>query len=757
MNRRAIAVAGVWLAALCAPAASDDNNHSRSGAPHSGSGAQTASADARQRYEIRVAEDARPVTRAEAEPLLRGLGSPSPEIARLAVRALGRLERREFLGDVRRVLADGDPDVRAEAANAVAQIAGADPGSAPAAFDALRARVAAERHPVARAALLDALGRLPFPAAAPAPSATPPAGAPAAPGAKPEQSRASTPAPGSRAPASAPASTDTNPRAAAERILADALAAEFSPTGVRLGAARGLEMLLRRARGTAHAPRAETLAALRAAALGTSRTTTAGDETRVRRVAILALNAAAAADAAYLRLLRDRDDQIRRLAIVGVAGNAPSEHREALVAAGLSDPSPLVRLEALRVHARHLAAADCAPEITGLDDPDPHVALLAVDALGTACLSNAAATEALAAIVARPTTWAFHARAVVALARRAPDRARPMLARLAADGSWQARMYAARAAALLRDDAILTSLAADAHANVRAAAIDGLRDVAAHQADGVYLAALASPDYPVVLSVAKALERTPRRAEAAAALLECLAALTRDARDTSRDPRLAILDRLREAGDAGQAAALAPYTGDFDPRVAARAAEILTAWTGENVEIRTTRRTTLPAPSMEELDSLPPGLRVTMTDGGTFDIRLFTADAPIAVWRIVRLVKQSYYDGLTYHRILPGFIIQGGSPGADEFVGDGPFMRDELGLRSHDRGTVGVSTRGRDTGDAQWFINLVDNPRLDHEYTIFGEVVAGMEVVARIVEGDTMARVETLPRPESAATPREPQ
>ena len=77
----------------------------------------------------------------------------------------------------------------------------------------------------------------------------------------------------------------------------------------------------------------------------------------------------------------------------------------------------------------------------------------------------------------------------------------------------------------------------------------------------------------------------------------------------------------------------------------------------------------------------------------------------------------------------------------NEYVGDGPFMRDELSLAHHARYTLGISTRGRDTGDAQWFINLVDNYRLDHEYTVFGKVVAGMDVVDRIVVGDIVRGV----------------
>ena len=74
-------------------------------------------------------------------------------------------------------------------------------------------------------------------------------------------------------------------------------------------------------------------------------------------------------------------------------------------------------------------------------------------------------------------------------------------------------------------------------------------------------------------------------------------------------------------------------------------------------------------------------------------------------------------------------MIQGGSPGANEYIGDATFMRDEVGQWPHVRGAVGISTRGRDTGDAQIFIDLVDNPRLDHEYTVFAQVLNGMDVV----------------------------
>ena len=85
-----------------------------------------------------------------------------------------------------------------------------------------------------------------------------------------------------------------------------------------------------------------------------------------------------------------------------------------------------------------------------------------------------------------------------------------------------------------------------------------------------------------------------------------------------------------------------------------------------------------------------------------------------------------------------------GGPNANEYCGDCPFMRDELGAM-HTRGTVGISTRGRDTGDAQIFINLVDNARLDYDYTVFATICSGMEAVDEIQEGDRIIRAEQLP------------
>jgi cyclophilin family peptidyl-prolyl cis-trans isomerase len=137
-------------------------------------------------------------------------------------------------------------------------------------------------------------------------------------------------------------------------------------------------------------------------------------------------------------------------------------------------------------------------------------------------------------------------------------------------------------------------------------------------------------------------------------------------------------------------------------------------------------------------------LRFQMAGRGYFDIGLDVDAAPLTAIRIARRAGEGYYNGLTFHRVAPNFVIQGGSPGANEYVGEHFYMRDEVGL--HVRGTVGISTRGRDTGDAQIFVNLIDSPRLDHIYTVFGSVVAGMDVVDGTLEGDVIERVELVNR-----------
>ena len=140
------------------------------------------------------------------------------------------------------------------------------------------------------------------------------------------------------------------------------------------------------------------------------------------------------------------------------------------------------------------------------------------------------------------------------------------------------------------------------------------------------------------------------------------------------------------------------------------------------------------------------GVAVALAGGGIFYMKMDLTSAPVTVDRFLTLaITEHYYDGLSFHRVVPNFVVQGGSPGANEYAGHKDYMRDEIAA-TNERGTVGLSTRGRNTADAQFYINLVPNHRLDYDYTIFARVTKGMDVVDRMEEGAEIRRVELSSR-----------
>ena len=113
-------------------------------------------------------------------------------------------------------------------------------------------------------------------------------------------------------------------------------------------------------------------------------------------------------------------------------------------------------------------------------------------------------------------------------------------------------------------------------------------------------------------------------------------------------------------------------------------------------------------------------------------------DMPITAGNFEKLARSGFYDGVIFHRVIPGFMIQGGDPTGTGFRGPGYTIPDEFTDHNHNaRGTVAMANAGPNTGGSQFFINLVDNDRLDANYPVFGTVTAGMDVV------DVIANVAT--------------
>jgi cyclophilin family peptidyl-prolyl cis-trans isomerase len=132
------------------------------------------------------------------------------------------------------------------------------------------------------------------------------------------------------------------------------------------------------------------------------------------------------------------------------------------------------------------------------------------------------------------------------------------------------------------------------------------------------------------------------------------------------------------------------------------------------------------------------------TAKGRIRIELFPQDAPITVDSFVTLARKGFFNGLTFHRVVANFVIQGGDPRGDGEGGPGYQIRCEINTRPYTRGAVGMALSGKDTGGSQFFITHSPQPHLDGGYTVFGRVVSGMEVVDRIERGDVIRRVDVF-------------
>ncbi len=386
-------------------------------------------------------------------------------------------------------------------------------------------------------------------------------------------------------------------------------------------------------------------------------------------------------------------------------------------------PEPAWRLRHRELTARR---DDCAALRAALADSAWPVRLRAADLVTASCSANAALVttlrewiDALPADASRrasgDVSWHGAAHAIVALARLRPDDARSRFSTLAVHDQWQVRLYAARAAAVLSDTSRLRALARDPNDNVQEAAIGALAELTGHADDALFIATLRDDGAQAVRAAALALEGSPH-ADARAAASAAFERWVARGSASERDVRLALL-----------AAAGRPASEDRPPDM----------------------RAELPRRAIALALGADVRLRVAMASssgGGEFVVRLRGDVAPVMAARILALVHEGYYDGLSWHRVEHDFVIQGGSPGDNEYVGAASYLRDELGTVPHSRGTVGMSTRGHDTGDAQWFVNLKDNLRLGRDYTVFAEVVEGMDVVDGILEGDVIASITELSR-----------
>jgi len=413
------------------------------------------------------------------------------------------------------------------------------------------------------------------------------------------------------------------------------------------------------------------------------------------------------------------------------------------------DPGPLIQslraARALIAGGKAQAPADWTSRLRALlDDPRPGVRASALEAAGVWAAGSPEIGEALAARTAAGETWE-RGLALVALAAGKHPRAAELTAVAAGASDVALRARAAEAAGLLGLPAggkVLEGLAGDASPRVRAAALAAWLAADA-QAGEVARKALKDPDagvrggaldwlaeHPVApladLEPALAGVYHPGMEEAGLAAVRAVAARAQS-QPLERGAAVALLEKAAASGpyvlrrEAGaQLGKLGRPVPPLEPAEKGKGPEVY------REIVQRTRR-----PRTVEI----------RTERGTITVRLECPQAPLTCINFLGLAGQGFYDGLTFHRVVPDFVVQGGDPHGDGTGGPGYVIRDEINRLRYERGAVGMALAGPDTGGSQFFITLSPQPHLDGGYTVFGEVVAGAEVLDQIRLGDKIEKV----------------
>ena len=267
----------------------------------------------------------------------------------------------------------------------------------------------------------------------------------------------------------------------------------------------------------------------------------------------------------------------------------------------------------------------------------------------------------------------------------------------------------------------LAKLAASPHAAVREAAAEG--------ADAATTKKLiADADAPVVAAAAERAEKL-KLADAGPAIVAALARVRGPDAVEAQQSLLSAAAALKLTAAIPAARALV----DAEPYALRQAAaHALSALEGKPTIARA------PALPTEALPKLAATTVRIKTPRGTIRARLWVDDAPRTAANFVALAKKRFYDKLTFHRVVPDFVSQGGDPRGDGAGGPGYMIPCEIGMRRYGEGVLGMALSGRDTGGSQFFFTHSPQPHLDGRYTAFGEVVSGLDVVTALVEGDVI-------------------
>ncbi|MSQ03265.1 MAG: hypothetical protein EXR71_15465 [Myxococcales bacterium] len=401
-----------------------------------------------------------------------------------------------------------------------------------------------------------------------------------------------------------------------------------------------------------------------------------------------------------------------------VRGAAPVVADRAFLAAAARDDAPGVRLAAVRAMAKH----GCDPPALAGMYADVDVGVRA-EALGAAGTCEGAALDPLRDALTSGTA-AERAAALRSLAAR---RELPAALTEFQGESWPLAVRIAAVEAMKERPALLRLALTHADPRLRSAAVGVLLggDIPPRVAEITEL--LSTSDTVLVQAAAQAAMEHPDP------ILEAplIGVLRRWGSDrASAASAIRALDALYATGrlpppKPETRKAMVPWLGL--PEVASAARRLATT---AGIPLPRIVHPTRALPGLAEVARVK-GARVA-TSEGELRIALLSTVAPLTVWNFVSLAEAGYFDGLTFHRVVPDFVVQTGDPRGDGWGGPGFEIPDELSSQTYSEGAVGMALSGPDTGGSQWFVTTASQPHLDFGYTVFGRLTAGLRVARAI-------------------------
>jgi HEAT repeat protein/cyclophilin family peptidyl-prolyl cis-trans isomerase len=446
---------------------------------------------------------------------------------------------------------------------------------------------------------------------------------------------------------------------------------------------------------------------------------------------------------ALLALARDADPYTRAFAVKGL-GALKDRAAAGIIVPLLTSGDIGVQVEAIRAAGR-IGDVTAAPTLLNLaqrGDITPSVRFEAVTALGS--LKAPGVADVLIDLLGDRDPR-IRAAALGSAATVAPEDFVTILSSLDPDPDWHVRTaLAVLLGTLPRQSALprLSAMLGDSDDRVIAAVLTSLVKLNAPAAGDILLDHLKSDDPVVRAAAASGIGdlRLPAGAQALPAAYQFAL------RDSTYVARAATIEAFSKYGITVARSLLDAALSDKDWAVRVRAAALLKQGDPASDALSRIR----PAPTRLAADAYQsPSLTTPKvstqafidTDRGTIQIELAVLDAPLMVDNFITLVKKGFFAKLTFHRVVPDFVVQGGDPRGDGEGGPGYTVRDEINQRPYLRGTVGIALDWADTGGSQFFITHSPQPHLDAKYTVIGRVIAGMDVVDGIQQNDVIRRI----------------